>query len=281
MSDEEKPTADPEDMTTEQLAEQLWPNKDGAVAPPPEDNEVPDEVVPAVPAAGEVPAVEPPAPAVEAPDDDDLAALEKMQRELAERRRDEELALLKAHNSRLAGKLDFVQKKLESADRTRTESGIGTDIEDEAPGVSALREDLRKLKEEREAELRDQAIAAETQAFGARYAEAKYTPEELQAAGVKYAAEWQAALEDPNPQSARETTRLVLSRIATDVEAARLEKRVASAREKRAASTTRIAQERSSSSSVSGGVRQSIHHEKSPEDMTVEELAAELWPSRR
>jgi len=274
MNEELEPNG--EDLSLDQLAEQLWP-KD----PPAEEPKEPEPEV-EVPPEPEAPK-EPPASGEQEPPDD-LAALERLQRELADRRVSEELAAVRANNSRLAGKIGYLEQRLKESAKARTEPMLGSETEEEPEAVAAIREDLRKLREERDVDLRDQAIAAETAAFGVKFQQQSYAPEEVQASAAKYAAEWQESLAAPTPESARESVRLVLSRIATDVETARLEKRIATARERSASSTSRIAAERqAAASSGSGGVRRAINQDKSPEDMTVEELASAIWgsPARR
>lgn len=210
------------------------------------------EAVPEPPAAPESvpepqqapePVQEPAAPmeAPETPQEPTLAEIEKRQNDLRIKTLEDELALRQAHMSRLAGKLGFLEQKLrtvQSAPATEPQAPEWPGVSD--PRVASLHQELERIKQERQEELRDRAIAAEIASFQMQYREAKYTPEEINAAAAKYTPLYEEAQSSETPETAREMMRAVLARTATEIESRRLQAMIASAKEKSAQSRTQL-----------------------------------------
>jgi hypothetical protein len=212
----------------------------------------------------------------EADTEAELRSLEQKERELREKRLQEQLDLMQAHNSRLAGEIGFLKGRLKDRP-TRPEREETPEIESE-PELDRLRSEIYKINEERSAEKRANAIAEEAAVWRARYTEAKYTPEEVSAAAEKYSKLWQEALDSSDVNSAREIARAVMARVSTEIEERRLENALKAAREKKAESEKRRTETKKSASiSATGAIPTPPKKEKTPEDMTPEELARELW----
>lgn len=272
-----EPEVNINELNEDQLAEALWgEDRPSAAVRLPEDE--PTEEPKEEPEPEPTPEPEPEAPAAEAPPEPepDLSELEKQERELKERRLLEQLELLQAHNSRLAGKLGFLENKLKEV-KPAAEPEYRPDPEAE-PEVERLKREFQTLREEREAEKRAQALAEEAAAARARYAESKYTPEEIAAAAEKFAPMWQEALDAADTNSARELARAVMARVSTEIETTRLAAKIKAARELKATSESKRAEvKKAATISGSGAAPTPPSRPKRPDEMTPDELAKAIW----
>lgn len=129
-----------------------------------------------------------------------------------------ELELQKAHGSRLAARIGNLEKQRQA--QKPVDGDLAPAYDDDR--LVQIQSRLDALDEQKQAEAKAAAIHEEVAAFKSRPELAKLTPDEMAEAAKKYADDWSAALDAPDPTTARLLSRAVLGLVAAEASGARL-----------------------------------------------------------
>lgn len=235
--------------------------------------EVPVEAPPAEVPAEEAPVepVEPEPPA--APDPEvDLAASEREGDRISREKLEAQLSLLMAHNSRLAGKLGFLEQRLNSA--PVVSEPYEPQTQQDVDRLSVLERRLSESESKRNQTEVSQAIADSIGRLDGSWVQELAT--EIAAVAPKYADQFKAAQESNDPELARQIATAVATVVkaeATQMKwAARHESMVA---QKTAATADMAKAKKAQTPSGSGGGSPPLPKQKEPGTMTSEE--ADKW----
>jgi hypothetical protein len=235
--------------------------------------DAPVEAPPAEVPAGEAPVepVEPEPPAAPEPEVD-LAASEKEGDRFAREKLEAQLSLLMAHNSRLAGKLGFLEQKLNSA--PAASEPFEPQTQQEVDRLTVLERRLAESESKRNQAEVSQAIAESIGKLDGAWVQDLAT--EIAVVAPKYADQIKAAQESNDPELARQIATAVATVVkaeATQMKwAARHESMVA---QKTAATADMAKAKKAQTPSGSGGVPPPPPKQKEPGSMTADE--ADKW----
>jgi len=242
---------------------------DGQVATGGDEPPVPPSE-PEIPAVPESPAPVEPEPPVEP--EIDLAASEKEGDRIARELLEAKIAALEAHNSRLAGKLGFVEQKLKVA--PVASEPYEPQTQEEVDRLTSLEQRLEQSEARRTRAEVSQAVEQEFAALDGAWS-TDYAAE-IRAIAPKYQDQIQAAMDTNDPALARQITKAVGLMVKAEVTQARWE---ASHKDlvARKASTApaAMAAKKAASVSGSGAVPTPAPKPRSYADMTPSE--ADAW----
>lgn len=221
---------------------------------------------------------DPAAPAEPSDHDADLRVAAEAQRALEESRRDAELAEMRAHNSRLAGKIGDLMQKL----RTRPEPGYGSDVPVDDERFTGLQTKMDEIERTQKSEARARAIQEEVGAFRER-PEFKAIPLELiNEVAPKFVDAWTKTLEEEDPDVARLSARSLMLGVAAEANKVRIERMRVQVEERRADQTQKLAEaKRNAASSASGSTPPPASGKRPLEALSLDELEAMLRANSR
>ena len=253
-------------MSNEEL-ESVLDNLTGvepAAAPAPEKE-------PEVPVEDEQPDDAPEEPSESTPSSDevDLSALEREGDKLAREKLEAQLELVMAHNSRLAGKLGFLEQKLNSA--PVSSEPYEPQTQQDVDRLTLLERRLEESESKRNQAEVSQAIADSVGRLDGPWVQD--LAEEIAAVAPKYADQIRAAQESNDPELARQ----IATAVATVVKAEATQmkwavRHEAMVKQKEAATVDMARAKRAQTPSGSGGVPPPQSRPKTFADMNAKEL---------
>ncbi len=230
----------------------------------------PAEPEPVVEAAAPEPEV--PADSEPTPDEIEVAASVIEGERLAREKLEAKLAMLEAHNSRLAGKLGFVEQQLKSAPPS-TEP-YQPETQEELDRLTAVERRLAASDFERAQVRVSQVIESELGALDGTWT--TELAEEIAAIAPKYADQIKAVQDSGDPELARQTARAVGLLVKAEATQMRWDVQHKALVEKRASSAPgAISAKKATAPSGSGSVPASAPKPKTVADMTAAE--ADAW----
>ena len=283
---QETPAAEPdyESMSVEQLEGLMTGTEPAAEEVDTASEDVVEDEVEATPEPDpDTPPVEPEAetdPKPEAADEEappDQETLLREQVEVERKKMEADMALQRAHASRLAGEIGFLKQQLQARRAPEPQQPeLREDVDYSGDDrLTLLQRKLESLETQKRQESVDQAIAGALQGFSSLMGEV--SPEELKPAAEKFVGDWQQALDSTDPGTAGAMAKAVLTRIAADVEESRFLVKKQAAEERRAAMTQNLTkQKKAATISGAGAAAPPKPRQKTYDEMTVEELEVEL-----
>jgi hypothetical protein len=235
-------------------------------APPPAPEQEPE-----VPVEDEQPDDAPEEPSEPTPSSDevDLSALEREGDKLAREKLEAQLELVMAHNSRLAGKLGFLEQKLNSA--PVSSEPYEPQTQQDVDRLTLLERRLEESESKRNQAEVSQAIADSVGRLDGPWVQD--LAEEIAAVAPKYADQIRAAQESNDPELARQ----IATAVATVVKAEATQmkwavRHEAMVKQKEAATVDMARAKRAQTPSGSGGVPPPQSRPKTFADMNAKEL---------
>ena len=235
-------------------------------APPPAPEQEPE-----VPVEDEQPDDAPEEPSEPTPSSDevDLSALEREGDKLAREKLEAQLELVMAHNSRLAGKLGFLEQKLNSA--PVSSEPYEPQTQQDVDRLTLLERRLEESESKRNQTEVSQAIADSVGRLDGPWVQD--LAEEIAAVAPKYADQIRAAQESNDPELARQ----IATAVATVVKAEATQmkwavRHEAMVKQKEAATVDMARAKRAQTPSGSGGVPPPQSRPKTFADMNAKEL---------
>ena len=253
----------------ERMLDNLTP--DGDIPPEPVAAPVevpPDPPVAPTPVVEAVPEPEPPPPAPE----EDLAAVEREGEKIAREKLEANLALLMAHNSRLAGKLGFLEEKLKSA--PIASEPFEPQTQGEVDRLTRLEQRQAEYEARRDASEVSQAVAAAVGSMDGPWVQELAS--EIAVVAPKYADQIKAAQETNDPALARQIATAVATVVKAEAMQMKWQARHESLVKQREAATVDMQRaKKAQTPSGSGSVPTPPPKQKSFADMTASE--ADAW----
>jgi hypothetical protein len=202
----------------------------------------------------------------------DLAASEREGDRISREKLEAQLTLLMAHNSRLAGKLGFLEQKLNS-DPVASEP-YEPQTQQEVDRLTQLEQRVAQSEAHR---LQSEVSQAVSEAIGRL--DGPWVQEfasEIASVAPKYADQIKSAQESTDPELARQTAVAVATMVRAEVTQMKWQSNHAALVEKKTAATADLAKaKKAQAPSGSGGVPPAPAKTKEYKDMTVEE--ADKW----
>ena len=236
---------------------------DPAPAPPPFEPELPEESV--QPEA----APESPAEPVPSSDEIDLPAFEREGDKLAREKLEAQLALVMAHNSRLAGKLGFLEQKLNSAPVSSEPYEPQTQQDEDR--LTLLERRLADSESKRNQAEVSQAIADSVSRLDGPWVQELAA--EIAAVAPKYTDQIRAAQESNDPELARQIATAVVTVVKAEATQMKwAERHESMVKQKEAATVDMARAKKAQTPSGSGGVPPPQARPKTFADMNVKDL---------
>lgn len=236
---------------------------DPAPAPPPSEPELPEESV--------QPEAAPDSPVEPDPSSDeiDLPAFEREGDKLAREKLEAQLALVMAHNSRLAGKLGFLEQKLNSAPVSSEPYEPQTQQDEDR--LTLLERRLADSESKRNQAEVSQAIADSVSRLDGPWVQELAA--EIAAVAPKYTDQIRAAQESNDPELARQIATAVATVVKAEATQMKwAERHESMVKQKEAATVDMARAKKAQTPSGSGGVPPPQARPKTFADMNVKDL---------